>query len=103
MDYNQTIQQLGGFGKLKAMVGAHTFIKHEAEKALSFKFKGSRKCNYIKITLDASDTYNVEIGRVTNGKVKGFTYKVIDESAGIYCDQLKPLFESITGLYLSLT
>jgi len=91
----QTIaQQLGGLGRLKCMVGGHTFA--DVGNGFSFKFKGSKVANYMKVTLTPLDTYNVEIG-----KIWGQKYTVKKELEGVYFDQLKPIFENTTKLYLS--
>jgi hypothetical protein len=91
----QTIlQQLGGAGRLNAMTGAYNFI--DRGNGLSFKIKNAR-ANYIKITLNANDLYDVEVGRI-----RGNTYKVVKEANDLYFDQLKPFIEESTGMYLSL-
>jgi len=88
-------EQMGGFGCLKCMVGAYNFI--DCGAGVSFRFKGSKIANYIKVTLTPLDEYDVEIG-----KVFGTKYTIKKECKGIYFDQLKPVFESTTKLYLSL-
>jgi len=94
---NTTLSQLGGSGRLSAMVGAKHFLSHE-DGSLTFKFKGSRKMNYVRITLDASDTYTVSLQKFSPSKG---TVKVVEEISGVYNDMLKSIFESKTGLYLS--
>ena len=53
--------------------------------------------NYIKITLDPSDTYTVNFGRV-------YGYKFTDKGSvsGVYNDQLRGTIEGNIGMYLSL-
>jgi hypothetical protein len=63
---------------------------------LSFKIKNQR-ANYIKITLNSNDLYDVEVGRI-----RGNTYKVVKQGNDLYFDQLKPFIEEATGMYLSL-
>ena len=87
--------QLGGLGRLKAMTGATNFVAHE--DGLSFKFKGCKHSNYCKVTLDPSDTYSVEFG-----KIRKFNYTAKDTMSGIYNDMLMDTFEDYTGLYLTL-
>ena len=89
------LAQLGGTGRLIAMTGAKHILWDV--DSVCFKFKGSRKANYCKITLDASDTYTVEFGRV-----KKFDYAVKASFSGIYADSLVSVFESTTDLRLSL-
>jgi len=93
------IKQLGGSGKLVAMVGAKDFMRTErnGHPALSFKFKGSTKANYVNIALDPSDTYTLQFGKIVK-----YDLKPTGEFHGIYADQLKRTFEKFTGLYLSL-
>ena len=94
----QTIlSQLGGSGRLVAMTGAKNFCSHP-EGALSFKIgRNAKGVNYCKITLTSDDLYTVEFKRVT---VKKITDKGTTE--GAYNDMLIDLFESATGMYLTL-
>jgi hypothetical protein len=48
------------------------------------------------------DDYNMELGRIVKKKFGVFEYVKKEEFEGIYFDQLKPIFEETTGLYLSL-
>jgi hypothetical protein len=91
------LAQLGGSAALKLMVSAYNFSSHSDEGlgALSFRFKGSRKANYIKIILAASDTYSLRFGKV--GK---FDYDIIAFEQDVYCDQLVEVFTRVTGLEL---
>lgn len=84
-----------GFGRLRVMTGAHTFINHG--DAVSFKVKGSKAASFVKITLEADDTYTMLFGKIRK-------YELIkkQEFAGVYAENLKSIFESTTGLYLSL-
>lgn len=99
---NQTIartiiSQLGGFGRLRCMVNARDIVADT--NAVWFRFSGSHKFNKCKVTLDASDTYTVEFYKFSPKKM---TCDLKDSTSGVYCDQLISLFESTTGLYLSL-
>ena len=89
--------QLGGAGKLKAMIGAHTWVADSS--SLMFSFKGSRKMNKCRVTLDADDTYTVELFKFSPTKL---TCDLKAVSRGVYCDQLIPVIEQHTGLYLSM-
>ena len=80
------------------MLGAHTLIDHG--NALSFKIRGSRKVNYVKITLKPDDTYTVEFKKL--GRAPGFKVKDVARLSGIYVDQLHELIEYNTGLYTRL-
>jgi hypothetical protein len=94
----QTIlKQMGGTGRLVAMIGAKDFIAYPNAVAFKFANAGAGKPNYVKITLAPSDTYDVEFGRV-----RGRDYKVIKSFDDVYAESLRRVFESTTGLYLSL-
>ena len=95
---NTTLDQLGGGNLLSLMIGAKHFMSHE-DGSLTFKFKGNRKMNYIRITLDASDTYTMLFQKFSPSKG---TVKVIHEISMVYNDQLKAIFEQQTELYLSM-
>ena len=91
------VEQMGGMNKISAMTGATNFVNHG--NGVSFKFKGSRKYNYFKCTLDkVRDLYDVTFSKVN----KWGEQKNEKTMAGIYWDQLKRIFEGETGLYLSL-
>ena len=90
------LQQMGGSRRLSLMVGATNFLSHEKEKAVSFRFKGNSKINYLKVTLNGRDTYDMEFG-----KVYGQKYTVVKKVEDVYNDSLKKIFEDTTKLYLS--
>lgn len=89
------IEQIGG--KALFMLGAKNLLNHGEENALSFRIRGSKKVNYIKISLTPSDLYNMEFG-----KIWGHNYKVVREVNEVYVDMLHSLIEDTTGLYTSL-
>jgi hypothetical protein len=93
------LQQLGGSNRLSLMIGAHNFLRSDEDKYVSFKFKqkSPAKINYIKITLNAMDTYDIEFGWI-----RGLNYTVKKTSEGIYADSLVELIERTTQLHLSL-
>ena len=76
------------------MLGAYDFFA--IERGLVFKIKNP-KANYIRITLNSRNLYNIEIGRI-----RGLTYKTIFTHQGLYNDMLVPTIEKYTGMYLSL-
>ena len=90
------IRQMGGFGKLTAMIGASDFAADET--SVQFSFKGCRKANKCRVTLLADDTYRCELFRFD----RSFNMHTVYSQDGLYWDMLKPVFESETGLYLSL-
>lgn len=97
----QTIlQQLGGAGRLKAMLGAKHFMA--GSDSLSFRFpnRARSKPNHVVITLKSSDTYQVEFWRVSMSSAA--KTKLISKHEHVYAEDLRSLFESKTGLRLSL-
>ena len=91
------ISQLGGSGRLNAMIGAKDFLS--IEHGLSFKFtaKAKNKSNYIKIILNGNDLYDV-----TFGYARGFNYTVRSEHSDVYAESLIQLIERETELFLSM-
>lgn len=89
---NEISKQMGGNGKLKAMIGAKDFMA--IENGFAFKYP---KAKYVKITLNGKDLYDVEFSSIRGGK-----QKVLNTYNDVYATDLKGLFERETGLYLSL-
>ncbi len=85
-----------------SMLGAKDV--YAIENGLSFKVRGSKKINYIKITLNSMDTYDMEFGLIRNSEKAeaGFTYKIVNTENGIYDDMLNQIIEKNTGLYTKL-
>ena len=77
------------------MLGEKNLIDHG--DALSFRIRGSKAVNYIKITLTPADLYDIEFGKVWGSK---YTVKSTVES--YYVDMLHTAIEEATGLYTSL-
>lgn len=96
------LEQLGG-PRFVVITGANTLTGHKDGLGMRVNGKiaagkiAAGKVNYVKITLDPSDTYTVE-----SSYVRGTTitprYKVSD----IYCDSLQDAFEAATGLFVTL-
>lgn len=87
------LEQLGG-RKFTFMCG----VKHPTaiERGLSFRIPGTmtrNRINYVKITLEPSDTYKVEFG-----VIRGHAYKVVSTHEDVYCDGMAELFRDKTGL-----
>ena len=95
MDNAQTIQHLGGFGPLQAMVNARNFTAGDNE--LRFRFTGSRKVNVAVVRMTSDDLYTLELYRVRTGN-----WDLVATAEGLYADMLRGTFERETGLYLSL-
>ncbi len=102
------VQQLGGRNKLKAMIAAHNLSYSREESSLSFRFKGSRECNHLKIILNPNDLYSLQFWKVPtvtqmlDGKGAMKEPTIVCQENDIFCDQLIEVFERVTGLYLHL-
>ena len=99
---NTIIRQMGGAGRLKAMIGAKDI--YALDSGVQFRFMGSKKANKVKIDYTPDDLYTMTFIKVGRLNKKTFDIKVdtVETFEGIYNDQLKPIFEETTGLYLSL-
>lgn len=99
MDPNAALKQLGG-NKFIAMTGARNFIYSKKDNNISFKIpRAAHNINYVKITLNAMDLYDIEFGHINK---KTFGYKVIKTVMGVYNDQLQSIFTQETELYTYL-
>jgi len=85
------LAQLGG-RRFIAMTGAKTFVG--SDEMLQFAIPGGRK---VRVTLDDSDTYTVELFRIRKGEAN-----VIGSEGFVYADGLQESFTRLTGLYTSL-
>lgn len=92
-------RQLGG-NRFVMMTGAKNIAG--GRNHLQFKLpKAKDSINFVKITLNGWDTYDIEFGRTR--MIKGeYTYKVVHSVEGIYNDQLQEIFTRYTGLYTKL-
>jgi hypothetical protein len=90
------LNHLGG-NKFRVMTGAKNFLDHG--NALSMKIgRNSSNSNYLKITLNSLDLYDVHFSKVT----KMGEEKSVKEFDNVYNDSLVEIFESHTGMYTSL-
>lgn len=95
---NTIIAQLGkSAGRLAMMLGAHSFLGGPDSVQFKWRAPSTNKANCVRIVLDASDTYTVEFFSIRGTKVttKG-------SSEGVYAEDLRSIFESATGLRVSL-
>ena len=94
---NTILAQLGGAGRLGAMVGAHSFVGDE--RSLTFRIKARAKggIKAIKVTLDPSDTYSVRFVAIRGTKVRA-----VAELDDVHAENLRECIEHETGLVLSL-
>ena len=91
------LAQLGG-RRFSAMTGARDFLG--GPDALQFSIpRNASKANKVRIVLAGDDTYTVEFWSVRR---HGLDCRQVYGLAGVYCDQLREIFEAQTGLRTSL-
>jgi len=93
------LAQLGG-RRFIVMTGAKNFLGDE--RSLSFRLPGAGGrttdgINYVKVQLNAEDTYDLTFLRL-----RGVNVKHVAERKSIYNDQLQEVFTRVTGLNTSL-
>lgn len=87
------LKQLGG-NRFMAMTGAKNFVKDDEKSTISFKIgRNSLNCNYVRITLNVWDTYDMEFLSIRGAKLT-----IKSTANGIYNDQLQEVFTDRTGL-----
>ena len=90
------LEQLGG-NRFAVMTGAKNFV--DCGDALSMKIgRNKTSSNYLKITLNMMDLYDVRFSRVS---LKGGE-RSVTEYNDVYNDSLVEVFEKHTGMYTSL-
>ena len=90
------LEQLGG-NQFRMMTGAKNLAGDE--NSLSMKLgRNSSNSNYLKITLNSMDTYDMEFAKVTKMGEK----KSVTEYNNIYNDMLTDQFTAHTGMYTRL-
>ena len=90
------LDQLGG-NKFCVMTGAKNL--GGTEDSLSMKIgRNSSNSNYLKITLNSMDLYDMEFCKLTRMGEK----KSVTEYSDVYNDMLTKVFEKHTGMYTSL-
>jgi hypothetical protein len=96
MDIARTILSQLGNRHFLAMTGAKNLLAHK--DALSFRLPRCQSgINYVKITLNGLDLYNLECGSVRKD-----TYTIRATESDIYAEDLRARFTHYTGLYTSL-
>jgi len=105
------INQMGGAGKLKAMLGVKQFLV--IDEGVVFQFKMNSKMNKCEIKLNGMDLYDMKFYKYHNITGNEKTIEAMDKKIaksqivveaidGLYNDMLKSVFESTTGLRVSL-
>ena len=94
------LNQLGGTGKLYAMVGAFDFLK--ISSGVCFKFRGSKKYNFVEIDYDeGTDLYTVSFEKI-NYRAFDAEKREVERIGSVMAEELVSVFEYTTGLYLIL-
>ena len=96
------LKQLGG-NKFRMMTGALVISGNHRlagdENSLSMKIgRNSSNSNYLKITLNSMDTYDMEFAKLTKMGEK----KSVTEYKNVYNDLMRGTFTAHTGMYTSL-
>ena len=90
------LEQLGG-NKFRMMTGAKNL--GGTENSLSMRIgRNSSNSNYLKITLNMMDLYDVKFSKLT----RKFEEKSVTEYNDVFCDSLVEVFERHTGMYTKL-
>ena len=90
------LEQLGG-NKFRMMTGAKNFMSF-AEGLVMKIGRNSSNSNYLKITLNSMDLYDMEFVKVTKMGEK----KSVTEYKNVYNDLMRGTFTAHTGMYTSL-
>lgn len=86
--------------RLQAMIGANSMCYDNNNNSLYFSFKLCRKAN--KCTLQYNSDLDLYTMKFYKYNSRTADIKEIKSYEGLYSDQLKPVFEQFTGLYISL-
>lgn len=92
---NTILSQMGGAGRLKAMIGAKDFMGDAY--SLTFKWAAPSQANALTVQLTTDDTYTM-----TFMKLRGRTVKVVRAVTDAHAEDLVRIFQIETGLALSL-
>jgi hypothetical protein len=100
---NTILEQLGG-RRFVGMTGAKALTA--CDEGLRMKLPGNLtrdRINWVEVKLDPSDTYTVTFASERRPRGKAWAErKVVASVADVYCDQLREVFEEMTGLVTSL-
>lgn len=93
---NEILRQLGG-QRFIVMTGVKNLSSSPTSLTMKLPKCGT-KAQWLKITLNSKDLYDLEFVRLT----KTYEREVVKEYSDIYCDQLQEIFTQETKLYTSL-
>jgi len=91
------LQQMGGAGRLKAMLGMNYVRFLPSGVEFSWPNKTRTKGNLVRVILEPSDTYKMEFFNATRG-----SRKLVKSLRDVYAEDLVHLFEHQTGWFLRL-
>ena len=92
----EILRTLGG-NKFRAMTGAKNFAGTDDSLRMRIG-RNKSSSNYLKITLNSLDLYDVYFSRVTKMRSE----RSVTEYNNVYCDSLVEVFEKHTGMYTKL-
>ena len=92
----EILNQLGG-NKFRVMTGAKNFMGFSEGLVMKIG-RNSSNSNYLKITLNSMDLYDMEFAKVSRMGEK----KSITEYNNVYNDSMVEVFEKHTGMYTKL-
>ena len=95
---NEILAQLGG-RRFSAMTGAKNFVGSDTYLQFDLPRGCANKASKCRVTLDANDTYSVTFYKWNARKLEMTT---LGETVGVYCDSLRAVFTSATGMLTSL-
>ena len=90
------LEQLGG-NKFRMMTGAKNFMGFAEGLAMKIG-RNSSNSNYLKITLNSMDTYDMKFCKLT----RKFEEKSVKEYKNIHDEHLRLMFTKHTGMYTKL-
>ena len=90
------LEQLGG-NKFRVMTGAKNFMGFSEGLVMKIG-RNSSNSNYLKITLNSMDLYDMEFAKVSRMGEK----KSVTEYNNVYNDSMVEVFEKHTGMYTKL-
>lgn len=90
-EVSEVIWMQMGANRFRAMTGAKPYA---IDNGLGIRFPKARKSiNYVKITLNSKDLYDMKFIRLWGRKVV-----TVEEVNDVYADQLQSIFTRVTGL-----
>ena len=92
----EILETLGG-NKFRVMTGAKNFMGFSEGLVMKIG-RNSSNSNYLKITLNSMDLYDMEFAKVSRMGEK----KSVTEYNNVYNDSMVEVFEKHTGMYTKL-